>query len=171
MKIVCVAGGSYKSFYINCCLRLRKCDLLIFNFDIIYDYVIKDEILGNGVVTKEILLLADRLKCTVLAGVNVIRGNKKSKAILSCDGEKICIHSISSGAKIFIKGKNFVVGDRTTNYGKLNKIILTDRRVYPNVSSCSRCKIYIFCDKFGVDYINNKKLIRNFNKHSKIILK
>ena len=37
MKIVCVSGGSYKSFYLNYYVNLKSCDLLIFNYGIIYD--------------------------------------------------------------------------------------------------------------------------------------
>ena len=60
MKIVCVAGGSYKSFYLNYVTKLKKCDLLIFNFGILYDYDIHDELMGKGVVTKELMNLSNR---------------------------------------------------------------------------------------------------------------
>ena len=50
MKIVCVSGGTYKSFYLNYCIKLRQCDLLLFNFGIIYDYVVSEELLKNAIV-------------------------------------------------------------------------------------------------------------------------
>ena len=53
VKIVVVTGGNYKSFYLNCFVKLRACDLLIFNYGIIYDYVVETEILHNAVVTNE----------------------------------------------------------------------------------------------------------------------
>ena len=53
MKIVCVVGGSYKSFYINHFRNIQSCDLLVFNFGILYDYDMKEELLGSAVVTYE----------------------------------------------------------------------------------------------------------------------
>lgn len=171
MKIVCVAGGSYKSFYLNHYLKLKSCDLLIFNYGIIYDYDAKEEILGNAIISKELQHISKTLNCTVVAGVFLIRNNEKQKSILVCDKDKLYLNSVEHGAKINIKNISFMVGDRYTNFFHFNKIILTNKRIYPNINNCSSKKIYIFCDGFGVDFIQNKKLVRNFNKYSKFVLK
>ncbi len=171
MKIICVVGGSYKSFYLNYFVKLNKCDLLIFNFGIIYDYDICRELTKNSIVTKELMSLAKRLNTIVVAGVNVIFKDKVKQSIIVCDGEKIHINSAKMGAKLFVKGKYFIVGTEATDYKKLNKIVLAKKRIYPNVNHCSKRKIYLFCDNFGVCVVENGKLKRKFNKFTKIILK
>ncbi len=171
MKIICVAGGSYKSFYLNYFIKLNKCDLLVFNFGIIYDYDICQELLKQSIVTKELMSLSNKLKTIVVAGINVISKDKNTKAIIVCDGEKINIVDAKIGAKIFIKGKCFVVGAENTNYKNYNKIVLSKKRIYPILSHCSKRKIYLFCDNFGVCIIENGILKRKFNKFSKFILK
>ena len=103
--------------------------------------------------------------------MNLVYGNKSEKAFLSCDGEKINVSKSKSGIKVVLKNKTFIIGDNKTNYYQYNKIVLTNNRIYPKIEHCLNDKIYIFCDKFGVTFIENKKLIRKFNKYSKIILK
>lgn len=171
MNIVCVSGGSYKSFYINHFIKMKKCDLLIFNFDIIYDYIVKDELLKDAIVTKELLMLSNKLKTIVVAGVYVINNMCKRKSLLICNGDQIEICSMTSGAKIFIGKKCFIIGDDKTKYGKENKIILTKKSLFINTFNCAKNKIYIFCHAYGTKYVVNKKLKRKFNKYSKIILK
>ena len=171
MKIVCVAGGSYKSFYLNHLVNLRKADMLVFNFGIIYDYVQEDELLGDALVTKELLSLSRRLNATVVAGVFVVMGKSRHKAIIVSDGDKIHIFDIQKGAKIQSGNHTFVIGDEHTDYRTYHKIVLTKTQIRPNVSSCSKRKILIFCDKFGVNVVLRGKFERIFNKYSKIILK
>ena len=171
MRIVCVAGGSYKSFYINCFLKLKKCNLLIFNYGIIYNYNTKAELLGDALVTKELMSLAKALRCLVVAGVFVENFNKKTKSIIVCNGDKIQIENAKQGAKIMVGNKSFIVGDELTDYKKQNKIILCNKRIEPNLTHCSKRKIYVFCDKFGVSIVQNKKKTRKFYKYSKFILK
>ena len=171
MKIVCVAGGSYKSFYLNYFVKLYKCDLLVFNFGIIYDYDICDELTRQSIVTRELMMLSKKLRCIVVAGVNVVFKEKVDKSIIVCDGEKIHISKAKTGAKICIRKTCFIIGDENTEYKSNNKIILSSKRIYPNIEHCSKRKIYIFCDKFGVCLIEKGKLKRKFHKFSKIILK
>ena len=76
MRIVCVAGGSYKSFYLNNLYHLGKCDLLIFNYDIFYDIVNRLDIKQSPTVN-EIIQLATRLNCKVVAGVKIIKDQKR----------------------------------------------------------------------------------------------
>lgn len=171
MKIVCVSGGSYKSFYLNCFLNLNKCDLLVFNFGIIYDYDMIDEAIGKGIVSKEILMLSKSLGCQVVAGVNLISKGKSKKGFVCCDGEKLVICSVFDGCKIHIKNKDILVGVEWGKQKAKNKIILSNKRIFPNLESCSKDRFYIFCDNFGVNIVQNKKLKRKFCKYSKFILK
>ena len=170
MRIVCVAGGSYKSFYLNYFSKLSRCDLLIFNFGIIYDYNTFNELMGDAIVTKELMNLSQSMHGVVVAGVNVV-GAEKVKSIIVCDGDKIQLDKAISGARVHIKNHTFIVGDEHTDYKKANKIILCNKRIEPNLTHCSKRKIYIFCDKFGVNFVQNQKIIRKFNKYSKFILK
>lgn len=171
MKIICIAGGSYKSFYLNERSKIKRCDLLVFNYGIIYDYIMHDEILGSGIVTKELLNLSKMLGCTIVAGVYSQCGDTRDKSIIICDGEKIHLSKVSLGAKLLIKGYSFIVGDEYTLYSNANKIVLTKSRIYPVLKHCSMNKIYIFCDEFGVGIVENRKYLRKFNKLSKIVLK
>lgn len=178
MKIVCVSGGSYKSFYLNHFVKIKHCDLLIFNFGIIYDYVVKDELLDYGVVTKELLSLSNALKAVVVAGVNVVQNGKTQKSLIVSDGEKIYLSSLKLGVKVCLNednGKNssvnlknrqyrghifnnqFVVGCKSTNFGSCNKIVFTEQTIKPNIAHCNPNKIYIFCNKFGVNVVKNKQ--------------
>lgn len=171
MKIICVSGGSYKSFYINHLVKINSADLLVFNFGLIYDYNVADELLGNGVVTKELMSLSKRLQTKVVAGIFVVTKLHKKKAIILCDGDKIHICSIDLGAKVLLKNHTFVIGDETTNYRNYNKIVLSKSQIKPNLNNCSKRKILVFIDKFGLNLVSNGNLKRNFNKYSKIILK
>lgn len=170
MRIVCVAGGSYKSFYLNYFCKLSRCDLLVFNYGIIYDYNTFNELLGDAIVTKELLALSSALHCVVVAGVYVV-GAERVKSIIVCDGDKIQLDKAASGAKIHVKNLTFIVGDERTDYKNANKIILCNKRIEPILQHCSKRKIYVFCDKFGVNFVQNQKMERKFNKYSKFILK
>lgn len=171
MKVIFVAGGSYKSFYLNYFVKLKHCDVLIFNFNILYDYVLKDELLGNALVSKELKTISKKLKCKVVAGINAVYLNNVCKSILVCDGDRITVSSVKFGAKIFINKKAYIVGDEKTNYFYSNKIILSKNRIYPKIENCSKNKIYLFCDSYGVSLIENKNFSRKINKYSKIVLK
>ncbi len=171
MKIICVTKTSYKSFYLNYLKHINKCSLLVFNFGIIYDYDVKRELMQSGLVTKELFSLAKSLKAVVIAGVYVVSGNVRKKSIIVCDGEKINIAFASTGAKLYLNKKVIVIGDEKIKTNKTDKIVLTSNRIYPNINHCSQNRTYIFCDDFGTTVVKNKKITRNFNKYSKIILK
>ena len=106
MKIICVSGGNYKSFYINCATKQYQCDLLVFNSDIIYDYVVKDELLGDAIVTKELTALSKKMGCVVVAKVNVVLNKIVTKSLIVCDGEKLSVGPSKLGQKICVKEKN-----------------------------------------------------------------
>lgn len=171
MKIICVAGGSYKSFYLNYVINLRKCDLLILNFGILYDYDMHDELMGSGVVTKELINLSNKLDTQIVAGIFVKYKNKIEKSIILCNRDKIELNQISLGAKVIVKNKTFVVGDENTKFNSKNKIILSSKRLYPNLEHCALNKFYVFLDKFGVTFVEKQKMIRKFSKYSKFVLK
>ena len=170
MKIVVVTGGNYKSFYLNCFVKLRACDLLIFNYGIIYDYVVETEILHNAVVTNELMMLSHKLKCPVVAGVYVVSKERK-QSIIVCDGEKIHIFDAHQGATVYTKYKTFCIGVEGISLCKHNKIVLGDKRLYPSSEHCSKNKVYLFCDRFGVSLVENKTFKRFFSKYAQIILK
>lgn len=171
MKIVCVSGGNYKSFYLNYFIKLRQCDLLLFNFGIIYDYVVSEELLKNAIVTKELMFLSKKLNAMVVAGVFVNNNNERIKSIIVCDGDKIHLNNIKKGAKISFKNITFIVGDENTNYLHYNKIVFSKNKIIPNLNNCSKRKIYLFCDKSGVSLVQKGEFERKFNKYSKFILK
>lgn len=171
MKIIFVCGGSYKSFYLNHYLKLNRCDLLVFNFGVIYDYDLHIENSNCAIVKPELITIAKRLKAIVVAGVNVLDRVTIKKSILVCDGNTITLKPASKGAFISIKNKRFVVGSDSCTSNAENKIILSNRRIYPIASHCSLRKVYVFCDKFGLCLVQNGKIKRKFNKYSKIILK
>ena len=110
MKMVFVCGGSYKSFYLNFLKKMSKCDLLVFNFGIIYNYNIKEELLGEGIVSKELFMLSKTLGTVVVAGVYV-EGRVLRKSLIICDGEKLNIVPAFEGVKCFIGKTEVVVGD------------------------------------------------------------
>ena len=170
MKIVCVCGGSYKSFYLNYFINLKSCDLLIFNFGIIYDYNLENETYGEKIVSKELITLSKKLKATIVAGVNII-DRENHKGIVVCNFDKIKLFDACKGAKVLCKNKLFMIGSSNMQVRENNKIILSNKRIYPNLKHCGRNKILIFCDKFGVGVVQNQKLTRKFYKYSKIILK
>lgn len=164
MKLVCVSGGSYKSFYINYFLKLKRCDVLVLNFGIMYNYNIKDELFGKGVVTKELFLLAKRLNCVVVAGVILESVKNKIKAFVACDGEKISLAKQKDGLIVNIKDTTFLLCGNNTQSRQKNKIVLTEKRVYPCLNHCSNNKLYVFCDKFGTTTVYRCKQVRKYNK-------
>ena len=171
MKIVYVAGGSYKSFYLNCFLKLSKLNLLIFNYDILYDYNYSKELLGNNIVTKELMMLSKTLNCVVVAGIYVIRGSEKTKSLILCNGDKLEISKAQTGIEYNYNNVKYIIGDEKTNYKNSCRIVISNKRIYPVKEHCSFNKNYLFCDKHGVTIIQNQNLTRKFNKYSKIILK
>lgn len=166
MKIVCVSGGSYKSFYLNYYVNLKSCDLLIFNYGIIYDIDFSN--INYQVVINELLSLAQNLHTAVVAGVNVIEKGEKIRALIVTNGKDISISSLNIGAKICFdkssfaetyKFASFVFGNNFTHFGDNHKIIF-DSKAVSNLSHCSKNKIYLFINNHGVDFVKNRKLIK-----------
>ena len=169
MIVYYVAGGSYKAFYLNNFFNLGKCDLLIFNFNILND--IENSSLVKSSTVKEILQLSKKIKCKIIAGVNVKINKVWRKKILICENSKFRFYDLQKGAELKVKTKTFFINAAFKNFKANNKIIFSTNQLLPNVKACSKNKIYIFCDSMGVNYVINKNLKRNFNKCSKIILK
>lgn len=167
MKIFCVSGGNYKSFYLNAFLKIKGYDLLIINFGIMYD--IKENLDDSNIVFNELKMLYDRAKVPIIAGVKI--GQNRIKKFILCNHGKCHIYSLNTGIILNIKNKKFVVGEKFTKYGNNNKIILSETRVYPEISHCSYKKTYVFCDNFGITKIEKRKISRKFYKYAKIILK
>ena len=108
MKIVFVLGGSYKSFYLNYFLKLSSCDILVFNFGVLYDVDMEAEESGKGLVFGELQGLAEKLGCEIVAGVNVKIGDKIKPAILRFAGGEFKIYNPHFGCKFNVKNKTIV---------------------------------------------------------------
>lgn len=170
MNIVYIAGGKYKSFYLNYLKKIGKCELLIFNYGIFYDYNIRDETSIN-IITKELKCLAMLLKCRVLAGVNFVFSRVKQKYLILCENNNYKFETLKNGVNFFVGNVEFVAGGKHSNFLNKNKIVFTKSRIKPNDKRCNKNKIYLFCDDLGLSFVRNKKIKRKFNKCSKIILK
>ncbi len=168
MKIVCVSGGSYKSFYLNFFLKMRVCDLLIFNFGIFYDCVNDYSI---NLVKNELVMLSNKLHTTIVAGINIYINDVIEKRFIVCRANDIKIHSCIKSVNLRIKSHHFAIGIPCSIFSNANKIILNDKKINPIISHCNPHKLYIFCDRFGLNIVENRKLKRKFYKYSKIILK
>ena len=147
MIIFYVAGGSYNSFYLNYFLHLTKCNLLIFNFGV-FKNISKQEI------TKELIFIANKLKCKVLAGVE----EDFNKKIVICDKLNSSINKINENIKFTVCNREFNVTSDYSIQKSKNKIVFSDKQIIPNIKACSNKKVYLFCDKNGVNFVINKKL-------------
>ena len=162
MIIYYIAGGSYKFFYLNYFLKIKKCDLLILNYNIFHN----DNCIKN--IYNELNLLYQRLRCKIVVGV-------ENKKILFYNGKKFnrCFNCVN----FKVKNKNYSISSgfnfykERKNKNQFCKIVIFCKRVNVNLNSCSKNKVYIFCDRNGMSVVKNKKLKRIFNKCSKIILK
>lgn len=163
MIVYYVAGGSYKSFYLNYLKKINKCDLLIFNYGIFYS--VSDA--NKAVLTKEIIQISKMLQTVVIVGVKL---NDQKKVVVCVKG-KIKLYSLYKGCVIKVKNKCFYIGAPYQKIYHYNKIIFTNKQIIPNLKACNKTRIYLFCDNKGVNFVVNKKLKRNFNKCSKFILK
>lgn len=171
MKIICVSGGSYKSIYLNHLLKLRSCDLLIFNFGIIYDYDLRSNKNRNTLIISELSMLASRFKACVVAGVDVKTNHENFKGIIVCNDNNFNVYRAKNGVKINLCGKEFAICYANSFIKSKNKIVLSTKRLYPKANHCSTKKFILFCDRFGATIVQNQKIKRNFNKYLKIILK
>ena len=151
MKVVCVSGGSYKSFYINHFLHLKKCDVLIFNFGIIYDYD-KNE---SSVIKNEFKSIYEKLGCVIVAGVKL--NGENEKFFLVFDGVDLVIHQAKNPIKITRKNADIEVGLYNSLFKSDRRIILSKYRVYPNLNHISKNDCYVFCDSSGASIVISKK--------------
>lgn len=170
MKIICVSGGSYKSCYLNFLQKIKSCDLLILNYGVLYtlDYAKINEF---DIVKDEMRMLSSRLHCKIVAGVFVKSGDRTYQSILLLDNNSLEIFGTHSCKTISVKNHKFSLCTNGNYSANCDKIILSTKRIHPNLSHCSRRRKYIFCDNFGVTIVEKKKLKRKFYKYSKIILK
>ena len=171
MKIVFVLGGSYKSFYLNYFLKLTSCDLLVFNFGVLYDVDVEAERAGKGVVFSELKNLSDKLGCEIVAGVSVKSGDATKFKILHYKNGEIKLFNSRFGCKFNKKNKKIVVADDGNNLTADVKIVLSKKRIVPTPTHCSNKKIYAFCDEFGINLIVKKKLTRRFYKYTAVDIK
>jgi len=166
MRIVCVAGGSYKSFYLNRFLKLNKCDLIVFNFGIFYNINSKSSNKAK-LIFQEIRDLSDCKNCVVVAGV-VINYNS---FFVVCKNKAFKIYPSKYNVKLKVKDKVILITKGNTFSSVKNKIIFTNCKRCVNIKACSPNKNYIFIHDYGIDIVKNRKLKRNFNKCLNFILK
>ena len=164
MIIYYVAGGSYKSFYLNYIKKIKKCDLLIFNYGIFYEI---NTFVDYETVKNEILILANKLKCRVLS---ILKIGKTKKFCLS-NKSKVDLFNYNKGVNFKFSDIDFFAGNMYCKNNSKNKIIFCKNKYKPDLKACSRYKFYMFCYNKGVCYSYNKKLKTNFAKCLKIILK
>ena len=165
MRVVCVAGGSYKSFYLNYFVNLRRCDLLILNFNIFYK-INSLEQFNNSSVVSEIVNLFLLKRCVVVAGVFI--GNKQYVVVYK--NGKLQMNIAAKGIIVNIKRQKFLVSTIQHSTRIKNKIIFTKSKV-KSCFNCSNQKQYIFVSPNGVDLVRKQKLKRIFNKCSQFSLK
>jgi len=171
MVVFFVSGGSYKFFYLNYFLKLKKCDLLIFNYDIFNSVNSKIQI---DYFYNEIKLLGEKLNCPIVVGAKF--NTNKTKRLIYYNLKIIYNFSFKKDITIRLKNKKYLIQPYhktrlINNRNVFCKIVLSEEKLKVDAKSCSINKKYIFCDKQGLTFVENKKLKRNFNKCSKIILK
>ena len=164
MEIIYVAGGSYKSFYINYFLKLKKCDLIVFNYSVFYNINNKQDF---NLVKNEIMQLSSIKNCKIIAVLKI----KDKKVFCFCNKTNFTIFNYNKGF-IYKQAKEvFSVGVEYSRINAKNKIIFCDNRYVINLNACSKNKFYMFCYNKKLLCVRNKKIKIIFYKYSKIILK
>lgn len=163
MVIYYVAGGSYRSFYLNNFLKIKRCDLLIFNYGVFNNI---ENSFQCCQLIKEVKSLSKKLNCAIIFIVSV----KKFKKIGFFNKKNVYFYHFNKILNVKICHKIFAVGKLFSNFKAKNKIIFCDN-VNVNIKNCSENNTYLFCYDKKIEVVQDKKIKRNFNKCSKIILK
>ena len=165
MKIGFVVGGSYKGFYINHLNECKDLDILVFQEGLLYEYDYYNENFGAKTVTKEILNLSKKLHCKIFAKIKTnLLGNLKNE-ILYCDGEKVTIICPERYIKILINKKSVIFTLKNVLFDCADIFItLIKNRLEIKNNKKYRHKNTFLCDKRGVDYVKNGRMIRKFRK-------
>ena len=132
MRIVCVAGGSYKSFYLNHFLKINKCDLIVFNFGIFYNIRI-NSVNNSKLIFEEICHLAECKNCAIVAGV-VIDNNRY---FVICKNGELNIYSAKKQAILKLRNKEFLITEKRFDSFVKNKIIFTNNSERVKANACS----------------------------------
>lgn len=165
MKIAFVVGGSYKGFYINHVRQCSDVDILVFQEGLLYEYDYYNETFGSKTITKELLSLANKLNCVILAKIKVNFLNKIQDEILCCDKSKVITFSSERYFKIYIKGKRVIFSLKNVFFECADIFIrLTKNRLEMKKIRQKCHKRTFLCDKYGVEYVKNGKIRRKFRK-------
>lgn len=159
MKIMCVVGGSYKSFYLNYFTKIKNCDLIILNFGIMYDC--SRQIKNFEIVSKELNNIASEANTVVVAVVNMFHQGCIQKCLVCSNGKRLVVASLKTGIKICFSNlsvDDFIVGNQATNYKSLNKIVFCEQKLKPNIAHCSKTKKYIFISEHEIALVTDKTL-------------
>ena len=161
-----VVGGSYKGFYLNQLKKIGKIDLLIFQQDIFYEFDYEQELLGEAVVSKELIYLNKLLNCPIVVyGESNLLG-QKSKCLITCVNGKISIVDNGVDVSIFIKQKNVIISNKLFKYNNnFVTISLVDKKPFYLEKYKNAGNNYFICDKTGVTKIKNAQIYRKFKKY------
>ena len=165
MKIAFVVGGNYKAFYINHIEECKGIDILVFQEGLLYEYDYFNESFGNKTITKEMIGLAKKLNCVILAKIKTNLFNKSCNEILYCDGIKVLTFSGDRYIKLYLKGKRVIFSLKNVFWGCADIFIqLTKNRLEMKKIRQKCHKQTFLCDKHGVEYVKNGKIKRKFRK-------
>ncbi len=171
MKILFVVGGSYKAFYLNNIHKYKKLDLIIFQENILYEYDYYNELLGEQTITNEMISLAKKFKCKIIAKIKTNLCGIKKDEILYCDKNGVKIINNNRFLKICVKDKQICISNYyLTNksdyfiyfFKNKNDFYLPENRTR-QCNYLNKSAIFV-CDKFGVDLLINKNMTRKFRK-------
>lgn len=165
MKLAFVIGGNYKAFYINHIEKCKGVDILVFQEGLLYEYDYYNENFGYKTITKEMMCLAQKLNCVILAKIKSNLFNKLNDEILFCDGEKVLTFNSERYIKLFLKGKCVIFSLENVFFECADIFIrLTKNRVEIKKIRQKCHKQTFLCYKHGVEYIKKGKIKRKFRK-------
>lgn len=165
MNIMFVVGGSYKAFYINHLNKCKNLDFLVFQENILYEYNYYNELCGEKVVTTEMLELAKKLNCIIIAKIKTNLFGKIENELLFSDGEKVSIINKNKYIKIFFNNKTIIFTQEKNFYGyKDLLVVLTKNRFkFKNMGKFNG-KYAFVCYNNGVELKKKNKIVRKFRK-------
>lgn len=166
MKLLFVVGGSYKAFYLNQLKNINNVDIVIFQQGIFYDFDYEEELLGEALVSKELLHLNGMLGCPIIVfGQSNLMGNK-SKCLIACVNNKISIISKNDELCLFVKRRSVVMSSKLFARGRgFVTISLLDKKAVNLDEYKNMGNNYFICDKTGVTKIKNGQIYRKFRKY------
>lgn len=170
MKILFVVGGSYKAFYLNNIHKFKRLDFIVFQENILYEFDYYNEYFGDKTITNEMVGLARKFKCKIVAKIKTNLCGIKKDEILYCDKNGVKLINNNRFLELFVKNKQIYFSNNFL-YKKSNCFVYFFKNKNDfNQSSCinnnfnNRKSAIFVCDKYGVNLIYNKIITRKFRK-------